>query len=470
MGFFSWLKGVFSKMISKSEVEQALQIHTALSAEMSGAIELWAAMYRNTPPWKSKTVRTTNLPAVIAWKVAKLVTLESELKLTGGPRADWLTERVQPMWKKIRILAEQATAKGGMAFKPYLTDGQVLVDCVQADRFFPTAFDSNGELTGGIFVAQKSIGRTIYTRLECHEYKGGTHHIVQRVFRSSASSFLGSPCSLTEVPEWAGISPENYIYNLQRPLFSYWKMPFANSIDDTSPLGVSVYAKAAETIEQFDRQYGRFLWEFESGERAVHASADLFKKGKEGEPKLPEGKERLYRLTEDALEEGTSTKNLFQEFSPELRDASMVNGMNTLLRQIECQCGLSAGTFSDPQTVAKTATEIISTRQETYTTVADIQKSLRAAMEQLFVSVCALGDAAKIAPKGSYDVAFKWDDSIIPDKEERRKELYQLAVAGKFPMWRYYVECLGYSEKEAKEIAAELPQGMGDPYAEPRIP
>lgn len=470
MGFFSWLKGVFSKMISKSEVEQALQTSTALSVDMSGAIDLWAAMYRNAPPWKSKTVRTANLPAVIAWKVAKLVTLEAEMKLTGGPRADWLTDRVKPVWEKIRVLTEQAAAKGSMAFKPYLTDNQIFIDCVQADRFFPTVFDSNGALTGGIFVAQKSIGRTIYTRLEQHEYKDGTHHITQRAFKSSVSSFLGSPCSLTEVPDWAGIPSENYIYDLERPLFVYWKMPFANSVDDTSPLGVSVYAKAAETIEQFDRQYGRFLWEFESGERAVHASADLFRKGKNGKPELPAGKERLYRLTEDALEEGATTKNLFQEFSPALRDASMVNGMNTLLRQIEWQCGLSAGTLSDPQAVAKTATEILSSRQETYTTVADIQKSLEAALRQLFVSVCGLGDAAKLAPKGSCNVSFKWDDSIITDKEERRKELYQLAVAGKFPLWRYYVDCLGYPEKEAKEIAAELPQGIGDPYAESRIP
>ncbi len=462
MGFFSWLKGVFSKMISKSEVEQALQINAALSTEMSGAIELWAAMYRNTPPWKSKTVRTANLPAGIAWKVAKLVTLEAEMKLSGGPRADWLAERVNPIWKNIRILAEQAAAKGGMAFKPYLTENQVLVDCIQADRFFPTAFDSNGELTGGIFVAQKSIGRVIYTRLEHHEYKNGTHHITQRAFRSSVSSFLGSPCSLTDVPEWAGIPPENYIYNLERPLFVYWKMPFANSVDDTSLLGVSVYAKAAETIEQFDRQYGRFLWEFESGERAVHASQDLFRRKKGGELELPEGKERLYRLVDEEIEDG---KNLFQEFSPELRDTSMINGMNTLLRQIEWQCGLSAGTFSDPQTVAKTATEIVSSRQETYTTIADIQKSLEATLGELFVSVCALGDAAKLAPKGSYDASFKWDDSTITDKEERRKELYQLAVAGKFPMWRYYVECLDFSEKEAREIAAEISQGTGDPYA-----
>lgn len=467
MGFFSWLKGVFSKMISKSEVEQALQIHTALSSEMSSAIGLWASMYRNTPPWKSKTVQTANLPAVIAWKVAKLVTLEAEMKLTGGPRADWLAECVNPVWGNLRAITEQAAAKGGMVFKPYLAKNQVFIDRVQADRFFPTAFDSNGELTGGVFAAQKSIGRTIYTRLEQHEYKNGTHHITQRAFRSSGSSFLGSSCSLTDVPDWADIPPENYIYNLERPLFVYWKMPFANSIDDTSPLGVSVYAKAAETIEQFDRQYGRFIWEFESGERAVHASQDLFRSGKDGKLDLPEGKERLYRMVDNEIEDG---KNLFQEFSPTLRDASMVSGMNTLLRQIEWQCGLSAGTFSDPQTVAKTATEILSSRQETYTTIADIQKSLEAALRQLFISVCALGDAAKIAPKGSYDAAFKWDDSIITDKEERRKELYQLAVAGKFPMWRYYVECLGFPEKEAREIAAELTQGTGDPYAEPRIP
>ncbi len=465
MGVFSWMKGVFSKLISNNEVESALHLNTALSPEMVTAIQLWAAMYRNAPPWKSRTVQTLNAPAEIAWRVAKLVTLEAEITLTGGALADWLKVQISPTWENIRILAEYAIAKGGLVFKPYLLEKRVLVDRVQADRIFPIAFDDNGELTGAVFVAQKTIKNIIYTRLEQHEYKGGTHTIRQKAFRSYSTGLIGTPCPLSAVPEWAEILPEISIHALDRPLFVYWKMPFANNIDDTSPLGVSLYAKAAETIEQLDRQYGRFLWEFESGERAIHASKDLFKQDKNGKSVLPKGRERLYRLTEERIEEGVSEKNLFETFSPTFRDVSLLNGFNALLRQIEKQCGLSAGTLSDPQAVEKTAEEIISTKQDSYTTVADIQKSLGAALEQLLVSIHALGSAAGIAPKGSYSVAFDWDDSILVNKADRKKQFWQYVQAGKYPFWLYLKEFEGYTEEEAKAIQAEASQGMGDPYA-----
>lgn len=465
MGLISWVKGVFSKLISKTEVERALHTNTAISDDMSSAISLWSEMYHNTPPWKSKTVPTLNLPAVIASKVAKMVTVEAELKIDGSPRAEWLSQQLFPVWDNLRTLTEWAVAKGGLVFKPYISGENIVVDCVQADRFFPTSFHDNGYVSGGVFLAQKTVGRTIYTRLERHEFQNGVHTVTQRAFRSTARGFLGVPCSLAEVTEWATLNPETKILDLSAPLFAYWKMPFANNIDEGSPLGVSVYAKAAETIEQIDRQYSRFLWEYESGERAIHASANMFRTDENGNPILPEGKERQYRLVDEALTEGNTTQNLFDVFSPDFRDSSLLNGFNTLLRQIEQQCGLAAGTFSDPAAIARTATEITSTKEESYTTVSDIQKSLETALRKLLNAMDALASAGNLAPKGSWEVAFDWDDSIVNSPSERKKLFWQYVQSGKFPFWRYLVDFEGYSEKEAKELQAETSQSTGDPYA-----
>ena len=137
-------------------------------------------------------------------------------------------------------------------------------------------------------------------------------------------------------------------------------------------------------------------------------------------------------------------------FAPAFRDVSLLNGFNNLLRQIEQQCGLAFGTLSDPQSVDKTATEVIQSKQESYSTVADIQKSLEAALRNLIDSVNALADAGNLAPKGNYDVAFSWDDSIIVDKESRRQMFWQYVSSGRFPMWKYLVEFEGYTEDDAK--------------------
>ena len=51
--------------------------------------------------------------------------------------------------------------------------------------------------------------------------------------------------SAQSVSKWESIEPYCKIENIKRPLFSYFKMPMANTIDTTSPLGVSVYSKGS---------------------------------------------------------------------------------------------------------------------------------------------------------------------------------------------------------------------------------
>lgn len=55
-----------------------------------------------------------------------------------------------------------------------------------------------------------------------------------------------------------------------------------------------------------------------------------------------------------------------QVFSPALRDVSILNGLNDLLMRIEDTCGLARGTFSNPQSEARTATEIKILKQRSY--------------------------------------------------------------------------------------------------------
>ncbi len=462
MGLRSWLRGAMQRLIGKTEIEGALRTHTALSDEMNQAIMLWRDMYHNCPPWKSNNVLTLNIPAIIASKVAKMVTMEAEYNITGGARANWISEQFSHTWANLRAYAEYAVAKGGLVFKPYIDGTAITVDCIQADRFFPITYDSNKMITGGVFVAQKTVGNTIYTRLERQEYKNGRHTISQQAFRSNTVGTLGAPCPLSAVDDWADIQAETWVEGVNQPLFVYWGIPFANNIDDASPLGVSVYSKASETIEQLDRQYSRLVWEFEGGELAVHASLDMFKPkpgGKTGEVELPRGKQRLYRLLDDGI---SDQQNFFETYAPAFRDESLLNGFNTLLRQIEQQCGLAHGVLSNPESVEKTATEIVSSKQESYSTIVDIQKSLEVALVRLLASIDALGSAGRLAPAGGYQAAFSWDDSIVVDKEAKRQQYWQYVSSGKFPFWAYLVKFEGYTEKEAKQVSQE--PSMTNPY------
>ena len=232
-------------------------------------------------------------------------------------------------------------------------------------------------------------GDTTYIRIEYHNFNNGEHTIINRAYKQKnlgsfnlSTQSLGDEIPLAEVEEWANITEEVTIRNVERPLFSYFKMPLANTIDSTSPEGVSVYARVAkDLLKKVDEQYSRIIWEFESKETAIDASKDFFKKDNEGNPILPTGRERLYRaLAIDPTADKTSGWNVF---SPDIRDASMFNGLNELLRQVEFLCGLATGTISKPLESDKTATEVKMSRQRSYQMVKDIQKSLRVALEGL---------------------------------------------------------------------------------------
>ena len=76
-------------------------------------------------------------------------------------------------------------AKGGICLKPFIsTGGTIDIDFTQADRFFPTAYNSNKEITGAVFVDSKRQGDYVYTRLESHNLNGTDYTIVNKAFRS----------------------------------------------------------------------------------------------------------------------------------------------------------------------------------------------------------------------------------------------------------------------------------------------
>ena len=266
------------------------------------------------------------------------------------------------------------------------------------------------------------------------------------------SSVLGDQIALSQVREWAAIQEETEINNVNRLLGGYFRIPIANPIDNTSPVGVAIFANAIDTLEEIDKQFSRTLWEYEGSELAIDVDELMFKKDKVGNPILPKGKERLYR-TIDIDGEKTSKWNVF---SPEIRDTPLFNGLNELLRQCESQCGLAFGTISKIENIEKTATEIKSSKQDYYVTVSDVQGSLQTALEDLVYSIDVLMSLYGIKHKVDADVSFDWDDSILVDSEKKQAQALVEKNAGLIDDIEYFVQTRDYSEEEATEYVNKM--------------
>ncbi len=417
------------------------------ASKMSAAISEWAALYENRLG-VDVGEKSLNLAASICSELSRLVTVEFSSEISGGSRAEYLNSQYQKAVNKVRVFVEYACAKGGVILKPYPFNGEIAISIVQADSFCPTQFSSDGEISGGIFFEKFTKDGFFYTRLEEHCLKNGKYIIKNSAFKSKYNNAPGSRIRLSEVERWADIEPVCVIENIKRPLFVYFKMPAANTVDTNSPLGVSAFARAVNLIKDANEQYKNLLWEFESGKRALYLDECAIRRDEDNNPLIPD--RRLYKML------STGDDTLFQDWSPVIRESEYLNGLDRILRSIEFNCGLAYGTLSDLQNTDKTAEEIKASKQRSYATVCDIQNSLKKAMGELIEVLDIYCDIYDFAPRGKYTVSFNFDDSIICDRTKEFSEKIELLEKGIIAPWEMRAWYLNEQIEQAKSRIGEI--------------
>lgn len=438
-------------------------------------------------------------------------TIKEDVPIGNTDRAEFLNEEYKKLKKQIRRQLEYGIAKGGLVIKPYIImkdDAQVLTnntveksksenksynnkklhfdnnldaeikdkykaeiefDFIQADNFYPLSFDANGKIVEAAFIQRRIEKEYIYSRLEYHRLDGRKVTVKNYAYRKSNNMAtltgsnrlevdLGTEVPLSSVPEWADLQPVVEIEGVDRLLFAYFRMPEANTIDTHSPLGVSAYSRVVNLIKDADYQYSRLLWEYEGGELAIDVDRDALKLVTDANgndvTQVPVMQERLFRKVD------LNSEDTYNVFAPELRDASITNGLNTILMRIEDATGLSRGTISgDPQfisTEAKTATEMKILKQRSYSTNADIQQALEDALKDTVYVMDVYSTLYEVTPEGKYEISFEWDDSILVDSESeltKRLQLINAGLASKLEVRMWY---FGETENQAKKALQEI--------------
>lgn len=387
---------------------------------MEDNINLWWAMYINHPPWESCDVRPLGLPGAIGRELARHALTEFSVSVAGGARGDYINQQVQRATAKFDKNLELGLCLGGIALKPYIDNNRLLVDA-STTGFTPTRFDGDGKCIGGVFKSLPTRqGREYFVRMEYHDFQtqkgGSTIYIIEnKAFKSGQDGNIGAQVALNAVDAWADLQERVEVDGLNGPLFAYFKPPQANDIEPDSQMGVSVYAGATvDLIKQADEKWEQINWEYQSGERKIFAddmAAD--------DPAT--ARNRLFVFTK--FQAATGAGDFFHEFSPEFRDDPLYNGFQRILQRIEFNVGLSYGTISDPQSVEKTATEILTARHRQFVTEKAIQKAFESTLDDLIYAMNAWCDLAELAPAGEYEVAYSWGDGVLDDPETRRQDM-----------------------------------------------
>lgn len=435
MQFLNYMKGVWQRLFPLKDIKQALGIKPAITDDMLSSIELWQNCFSGNAPWLNDDVISLRLEQSITREFANITLNE----MTASVSNDKLQKIFETATEDLNSELQSGLATGAMVIKPL---GGDKVQYISANAFVPIEFDARHRLVKVIFPEFKKIGDNYYTRLEYHSLdkdKGLT--ITNTAYVSASEGQLGREIPLVAVDEWASLPNAVTYPAMLRPAFGYFRTPIKNTIDGSS-CGVSVYANDINLIRKIDTQFGRLDWEFESGERAIHVDAAAFKK---------EGTEKLNKRLYKAVDVDLGDNELFKDFSPAIRQSDITDGLNTYLRRLEFSVGLAYGDLSDPDTVAKTATEILSAKNRKYNTVSAIQKQLKYCLDDL---VYALAFYNSLTTSG-YTFVCDFKDSILTDEQTERTQDIQDLNLGIMRPDEYRMKWYGEDEKTAKK---NLPQ------------
>ena len=385
---------------------------------------------------------------------------------------------------------EQAAALGGGALKVWRDarrdgDGneipgteKVKIGYCQADQFIPTAW-TNAEITEGCFISRIAKGGYYFTRLEWHKWDGETYVVSNELYRSDMyrmgsrepQDILGIRVPLADI--YPTLDEETAIHGVEKSLFSYFRTPTANNLDDNAPLGVSIYANAMETLHALDICFDSFVREFRLGKKRIIVPARMIRSVVDPAT----GELRRFFDAMDETYEALSTDDpdslKIQDNSVALRVEEHVAAINAFLNIFCLQVGLSAGTFSfDAASGLKTATEVVSENSKTYKTVRNFQNMIRPAVIRLVDNIIAVaslydmqtadGQSVRTLAARGYSVNIAMDDGITQDRQTNINEGITLVGAGLMSKRTFltdpkYGQALTpeAAEKELQQIAAE---------------
>ena len=475
-------------------------------------IFVWQAIYKgyykawhdvplktlNDPKGKTRTLATMNAGKMACSQMARYVWNE-RCRITAST-AGWNSDEEDPLDEFLHHvlhenrfgtafgdLLEKAFAMGGGAVKEWVEipkdengndigEGRIRLSYHMAGQFVPTAWD-NSKVTSAIFINREAKDGYYYSTVEWHKRMGNTYRVTNDLYRM--------PIKQTDEPQnilgwwyplnmmYPLLSPSTDIFDAKETYFQYIKPFGANFADDSSPLGMSIFAPAMNTLHGIDIMFDSLQREFVLGKKRIIAPARAMKQV----PGLNGGRSQRYFDADDEVWEALATDNpedlKIYDNSVDLRVEPHISGINGSLAILCAQIGFDAGTLAfDKSQGLKTATEVISENSKTFGTVQAHENNIKDALCAMVRAIFELAVKYNLTWKGvpverlvrnGYDVSIKFDDSIIQDKDAEINRGVMLVGAGLESKKHFMCHTLGYTEEEAdaelKQIKAE---GVGD--------
>lgn len=458
MGLIAGVK----RLTDKKEIpvdDEMYNLIEQMKAIYAGYYDKWHDVEYMTISGKKKRRRATlNMPKVVSRKMTTLIYNERcEINISDKATEEYIKQ----VFKNNRFNTNFSTnleygfALGGMVMKPYLEDNEIRISFTTADCFIPLTW-TNTRITEGVFVSTFRKEDNFYTHLEWHVVENGVYTVKNELYRSKNEGEIGVQIALDTYFD-NGLEDIVSFPTVKKPLFAYFKPNIANNFVTNSPLGISIFANALDTFKSIDIKYDSLQREFILGKKRIIVPNSAIKTSIDPETntfkRYFDAEDEVY----EAMNFGDMDADKIKDISVSLRVQEHIDGINSDLKLLATQLGFNAGTFTFDGTGIKTATEVISEKDETFRTKEDHETNVEVAIQELVDAILELSDVFGIFNKpDKYQISVAFDDSIVEDANAEIDKQIKLVTNGLTTKIKALQEIHGITEEEAKVMYEEI--------------
>lgn len=372
---------------------------------------------------------------------ANLLMTENVSVTVGGTWQERLEEilHANNFQARANQLVELAFASGSGAFVEYLgRNNEPNIDYVRGGMIYPLSWD-NGEVTECAFGSSRIVNGKKACYLQIHRVENGKYVIQNTIFEIKSGDLLPLPDGMAESVDTGS--------NI--PMFQIIKPNIVNNLYLDNPLGISVYANAMDILKSCDLVYDCYCTEFLLGrKRLLVPTSVLQQTGIVDCPPAFDPNDLVYQAVPDEAVEQ------IKEFNGALRAQEHEIALKRNLSQLSAKCGLGYDRYQFDGVAPKTATEVISTRSDTYASKCKHEQVLRHAITGMVRALAYLDGAAVD------EITVEFDDSIITDRKADFAEYKELVSMGimrpeELRSW-YFNEDIDTAKKNMPESSALL--------------
>jgi len=475
-----WLSLIFNKSKTMQDITQV-----QISDEHYNLVDQWKAIYAGYfSDWhdvkyktingqKKRRMHTLNMAKVASEELSKLIFTEKvSIDISDDVFQDNINDVLDDnrFYKVFQGELEKMLALGGLILKAHpkeQPDGsyKLIINYITPDCFIPISYE-NDHITEGVFLTVSKKKDKTYCLFEFHQWKYTLNETDERVKSYVIKNELYENDRNSN--ETARKVPLNTLYEdleeivtidgLSQPMFQYLKPNKANNFELNSPLGISIFANAKDTLFAIDNAFDSFVREFKLGKRRIIVPSASIRSVIDTET----GTMDRYFDADDEVYEAFSfadpEKQKIMDNTVPLRVDEHVAAINSLLNLFSMQVGFSSGTFTFDGQSVKTATEIVSEKSKTYQTKQSNENLIEEGLRNFIHTLGEVGSLYDMfeVPIDDYDTEFFWDDSIIKDKHTESDFFIKLKNNGLASAKYTLMKIMNLTDEEAQKMIDEI--------------